>query len=122
VQPLAPGTLPYSPQPGAGARYWQAALHDMQGGRVSGVALSFDEAFCLSACRDGTLYLQVRCGSMGICLGVLDVLALYRACDLIQHTDGGNCDHVWDCAVLRVLRCVVSGWVDVPTVKQGLPK
>lgn len=39
--------------------YWQACLHDMQDGRVTGMALSFDNAYLLSAARDGTLYLQV---------------------------------------------------------------
>lgn len=39
-------------------RFWQAALHDSQDGRVAAVALSFDGSYLLSAARDGTLYLQ----------------------------------------------------------------
>lgn len=39
-------------------RYWQACLHDMLDGRVTAVAMSFDESYLLSAAADGTLYLQ----------------------------------------------------------------
>ena len=49
--PSGPGGVPSGPA-------WQAPLHDMQEGRVTGVALSFDGAYLLSAAMDGTLYVQ----------------------------------------------------------------
>ncbi|GIM11863.1 hypothetical protein Vretimale_15319 [Volvox reticuliferus] len=37
--------------------YWESALHDMQTGRVTAVAVSYDGAYLLSAARDGSVHL-----------------------------------------------------------------
>lgn len=41
------------------SRHWEACVHDGQQGSVSGVDLSFDDHFILSAARDMTLFVQV---------------------------------------------------------------
>jgi hypothetical protein len=58
VQPLA---QPHAPAP-AGP-YWQASLHDVQRGKVTGVAVSFDNAYLVTAAKDGTICLQARAGA-----------------------------------------------------------
>ncbi|KAF8073262.1 ABCG35 [Scenedesmus sp. PABB004] len=40
---------------GADGRHWQHALHDMHDGRVTGLALAYDDSCLLSAASDGTL-------------------------------------------------------------------
>ncbi|GLC74134.1 Cilia- and flagella-associated protein 44 [Pleodorina starrii] len=51
VQPL---DGPYGSPAGP---FWESPLHDMQAGRVTSVAVSYDGAFLLSAARDGAVHL-----------------------------------------------------------------
>jgi len=52
---MQPASGPGTPPSG---KFWQGSLHDVHAGRVSAVALSFDEKYLLSAAWDGSIYLQ----------------------------------------------------------------
>lgn len=37
-------------------RFWEAPLHDMQCGGITAVAMSFDDAYLITAAADGSMY------------------------------------------------------------------